>query len=119
MACGGGDPLEQEPDADFAIRIVDIGAAREEGVLEGHGRRVTSLAWLPDGDHLVSGSTDHTVRLWNVPTGGCLATAYGLSPVLGVQIAGREGTLRIIDNGIATRNRPLACVFEPEGLRRS
>ena len=34
--------------------------------LEGHTNAVTSVAFSPDGVHIVSGSDDSSVRLWNV-----------------------------------------------------
>ncbi|KAH8753652.1 hypothetical protein F5883DRAFT_191999 [Diaporthe sp. PMI_573] len=37
--------------------------------LEGHDRWVTSVAFLPDGQTLASGSDDETVRLWDMATG--------------------------------------------------
>lgn len=38
-------------------------------VLEGHSAWVTSLAFDRDGTTLASGGWDHTVRLWDVPSG--------------------------------------------------
>ncbi|KAG9396006.1 high-affnity carbon uptake protein Hat/HatR [Carpediemonas membranifera] len=39
--------------------------------LKGHTRDVTSLAFSPDRQTLISGSWDKTVRTWNVATGKC------------------------------------------------
>jgi hypothetical protein len=38
-------------------------------VLKGHGARVCTLAFSPDGKTLATGSNDQTVRLWDVNTG--------------------------------------------------
>ena len=38
-------------------------------VLEGHTSYVTSVAYSPDGKHIVSGSLDKTVRVWDSNTG--------------------------------------------------
>ena len=35
----------------------------------GHTKSVTSVAYSPDGEHVVSGSEDQTVRMWDMETG--------------------------------------------------
>jgi WD40 repeat protein len=46
--------------------------------LEGHTSYVESVAFSPDGQHLVSGSRDHTVKMWNIAghTGGVYSIAF-------------------------------------------
>lgn len=48
------------------VHIVDLVAGEVEAVLEGHGNRVGSLEWAPDGSWLVSGSWDGTLRFWEL-----------------------------------------------------
>ena len=43
---------------------------RNEHVLQGHTNLVNSVAFSPDGRHLVSGSFDQTIRVWDALTGG-------------------------------------------------
>ena len=38
--------------------------------LQGHTSSVNSVAFSPDGRHIVSGSNDHIVRVWDAQTGG-------------------------------------------------
>ena len=45
--------------------------------LNGHSGMVTSLALSPDGNTLLSGSTDQTLRLWDWRTGNLLRTLTG------------------------------------------
>ncbi|MGJ3245536.1 MAG: BTAD domain-containing putative transcriptional regulator [Elainellaceae cyanobacterium] len=47
--------------------------------LNGHSNWVLSVAWTPDGQFLVSGSADHTIRLWDKQDGHCLKTLQGHS----------------------------------------
>ena len=46
----------------------------EQLTLTGHKDIVTSVAFSPNGQIIVSGSSDNTVRLWNTETGGLMKT---------------------------------------------
>jgi WD40 repeat protein len=46
-------------------------------VLTGHAGGVTAVAVTPDGRHAVSGSYDHTVRVWDLSSGAPLHTLEG------------------------------------------
>ncbi|WP_027404612.1 protein kinase domain-containing protein [Aphanizomenon flos-aquae] len=50
-----------------------------EKTLEGHSSSVNSVAYSPDGQTLASGSSDTTIKLWNVRTGNILQTFTGHS----------------------------------------
>ncbi|MFN7384702.1 MAG: protein kinase domain-containing protein [Dolichospermum sp.] len=47
--------------------------------LTGHSHSVISVAYSPDGQTLASGSSDKTIKLWNVKTGKLLQTLKGHS----------------------------------------
>ena len=50
-------------------------------VLKGHGDYVNSLVFEPEsGDQMLSGSDDHTVKLWE--DGDCVSSLYFKSPVM-------------------------------------
>jgi len=40
--------------------------------ISGHTSRVCSVSYSPGGSHIVSGSDDKTVRIWDARTGACL-----------------------------------------------
>ena len=41
----------------------------QECTLTGHSEPVLSVAYSPDGKHIVSGSVDKTVKVWDSQTG--------------------------------------------------
>ncbi|HYO59630.1 WD40 repeat domain-containing protein, partial [Archangium sp.] len=45
--------------------------------LSGHAHRVTACAWSPDGQRLLSGSDDKSLRVWDTGSGECLLTLSG------------------------------------------
>jgi WD40 repeat protein len=45
--------------------------------LEGHASRVTACTVTPDGQHVVSASEDHTLKVWELASGRELATLQG------------------------------------------
>jgi len=42
---------------------------RDECPVTGHSSSVNSVAYSPDGKHIISGSSDNTVKIWNSATG--------------------------------------------------
>jgi WD40 repeat protein/serine/threonine protein kinase len=70
-----------------------LAAAWEASTLVGHRAKVTCLAVSADGRTIASGSSDRTVRLWDVQTTECLQ-----------QLQGHRGTVTMVrfsDNGKA------------------
>jgi WD40 repeat protein len=57
------------PQAGFEIGIVDATSGKPVRQLTGHSDVVYSLAWSPDGSHIVSGGEDKVLRVWNAVTG--------------------------------------------------
>lgn len=57
---------------DRVIRVYDLSTGELIQRFTGHQRPVRSVAFNADGNVVVSGSDDMTVRLWHVDTGKCL-----------------------------------------------
>lgn len=60
--------------------------------LVGHTKDVRAVAYLPDG-RLVSGGSDHTVRLWNPLSGECIRTIRAGTPVYAVAVSPDESLI--------------------------
>jgi len=72
-------------------------------ISNGHSKKVTSIAYSPNGDRIVSGSKDCTVRVWDVSTGDCLyiftghtASVYSVSYSPQGNVVASRGGDRII-----------------------
>jgi serine/threonine protein kinase len=55
----------------------DIPMEASVSTLQGHTSSVHSVAVSPDGRHIVSGSGDKTLRVWELGTGRCIHTLQG------------------------------------------
>jgi WD40 repeat protein len=129
-ACEGG--------GDYGIRLTQLRSGGQRA-LRGHTAAVTCLAFSRDGAFLVSGSRDHTVRIWAprpqllIHTLGGLAgrvTAVALSPDSALVAAGGDDEvisvwqletgaqihiLRLPDRPQVARARRLRLAFSPDG----
>src|SRR5262249_5114002 len=92
---------------DYTVRLWDIApdyatvgytsprsstdAVRLRTTLHGHTHTVEAVRFSPDGRWIASGSTDATIRLWDVATGACLHTLRTDGPYTGMNIAGVTG----------------------------
>ena len=59
------------------LRIVSVNVAGAVATLRGHIGPVTSCAVTPDGRKVVSGSDDHTLKVWELASGCAVATLQG------------------------------------------
>jgi WD40 repeat protein len=59
--------------------------------LEGHARWVSAVAVTPDGLQAVSGSGDHTLRLWDLKNGQTLRTLVGHRDTIRAVVVMRDG----------------------------
>jgi WD40 repeat protein len=50
------------------IRLIDFQTGEVKALLKGHTDVIVGLSFSPDGNRLISGSADKTVRIWNVRT---------------------------------------------------
>jgi WD40 repeat protein len=60
-----------------------MNSAESRVVIEyyGHTNTVTDVDWNPEGNRLVSGSTDDTIRVWDTETASVLITLIDTSDV--------------------------------------
>ena len=77
-----------------SIAILNAVTGIQIATLSGHTHYVGSLAFLPDGTSLVSGSGDKTIKLWDMQTGGVVKTFRGhMHHVVSVSISADYTTI--------------------------
>ncbi|MFM6106662.1 MAG: trypsin-like peptidase domain-containing protein [Sphaerospermopsis kisseleviana] len=74
-----GIPIEKIPNLSRRARVVPWSSSTLVNTLTGHSSKVNSVAFSPDGQTLAFGSTDNTIKLWDVATGKSIATLTGHS----------------------------------------
>nr|CAH7715640.1 unnamed protein product [Callosobruchus chinensis] len=63
---------------DMSIKLWDFQQSYEcVRTMLGHDHNVSSVAFMPAGDFVVSASRDKTVKMWEVATGYCVKTFVG------------------------------------------
>jgi serine/threonine protein kinase len=79
-ASGSGGKAPPRRETDRSIRIWDVAERRETAILPGNPSWVTSVAFAPDGQRLLSGGVDGTVFLWDLATKTVLRRLEGHAP---------------------------------------
>ncbi|WP_224312118.1 WD40 repeat domain-containing protein, partial [Trichormus variabilis] len=75
---------------DKTLRLWDVNGQPIGQPFRGHEDLVRSVAFSPDGERIVSGSYDETIRIWDAATGDCLRViSYKLCA--GLNITGVTG----------------------------
>nr|AAL90338.1 RE19540p [Drosophila melanogaster] len=66
------------PAADLSIKLWDFQQSYEcIKTMHGHDHNVSSVAFVPAGDYVLSASRDRTIKMWEVATGYCVKTYTG------------------------------------------
>ncbi|KAK9318845.1 WD40-repeat-containing domain protein [Lipomyces orientalis] len=93
----GGRPGEEllvSCSSDLTIKLWDANDEYKNiRTLKGHDHTVSSVKFFPDGDRIVSGSRDKTLRIWAVKTGYCLRTVVGHSDWIKAVVPSLDGQL--------------------------
>lgn len=79
----------------FDIRLWELSTGRELGLLEGHSDIVWGLAFSPDGQKLVSVSSDQTAKIWDWRKGELLKTLDFPGQVVSVSFSPNGQTLAV------------------------
>ena len=91
---------------------------RNEHVLQGHTAGVLSVAFSPDGRHIVSGSSDKTIRVWNVQTVvrqvGNSLQGYTSQPSVPVSLPLDKG--HIVNSLQGNPGQVMSVAFSPDGM---
>src|ERR1051325_1886450 len=73
-------------------------------VLKGHKSEVCSVAWSKDGNWAISGSRDHTIRLWDIITKRCIRVLTGHSDaVVSVSFGSHPAQILSVSDDLTVR----------------
>ncbi|GAB6019265.1 Serine/threonine-protein kinase smu1 [Chamberlinius hualienensis] len=72
---------------DQTLRIHGLKSGKALKEFKGHTSFVNEAVYTPDNHHIISASSDGTVKMWNIKTTECINTFKCLGPSSGVDIA--------------------------------
>jgi WD40 repeat protein len=104
-------------DTDQGIVLTDLASGQIARTLRGPANAVTSLKFAPDSQRLLSGSTDKTVRVWNISDGTLIASVETSCAVNAVTWA--DDGQRIVAGGADGIIRVWFCRSRHEEARTS
>jgi WD40 repeat protein len=125
--------IEEEP-WNQTIKVWDAATGAEVMTLRGHFGWILSIAFSPDGERIVSGSSDKTVKVWDAATGAEIMTLRGhklgvadvaFSPDGKRIVSGsNDGTIKVWDVSTGTELITLigheknvcSVAFSPDGM---
>jgi WD40 repeat protein len=96
LAVGGADSL---------VHLLNPADGKERAILKGHTGPIHDLAFLPDGQHVVSASRDGSARVWTLP---------GLDEI---EAAKNPGEVKVADPSVLSGHKGpvLAVAVAPDG----
>jgi WD40 repeat protein len=56
------------------VKLWDRAGGKEVRTFKGHSDWVRSVCFSPEGTFILSGSSDHTLKIWDRETGVCIKT---------------------------------------------
>jgi division protein 1 len=111
---GGADEDEEEGAADLLTEAGDGFSRSKIRFLEGHSKDVTCLSY--EDSSLVSGSSDKTLRLWDLNTGQCVVTMdilWAISNPLPVEVEDMQPAADVPANEPAGNRRHTMAASVP------
>ena len=81
----------------MTLKVWSIKNAQLLQTLEGHTNLIQHVAIAPNGQHIVSLSKDHTLRVWDIQTGECAFVSTLSSPPRCCDISRDSRTLVVGD----------------------
>ena len=97
------------------IKLWDLETRTELMTLKGHTDTIDSVVFSPDGKMLASGASDKTVKLWNIETGGNIATRFKRFSARR-QIATLRGDMDVVESVAFSPNGTILAVGSVEGV---
>lgn len=88
--------------ADNSVRLWEARSGQLRQTLQGHTNWVRAVTFSADGATLISGSSDETLKWWDVATGACLTTVRALRPFEGANLADATGPTAVQQTALIT-----------------